>query len=612
MSHSMDGSRAPFPIRLCLVLCGLMVTVPFLFPYHYFPFPTFYTEWLAFALGLAALAAMAVAPSEGAVRVPAMCLGLLALTAVLGLQVVLGQVAYPLRSGMGALYTIWAALIVLLGAWLGAAAGERQVAHALQWWLALAGVLVAASGFIQYYHTPLLFGTVVMAPFANALVGTIGQPNNLANYLGVALLSVACLHSRGALGFAPAALIVVLAAGAMALSGSRTSWGYMAIVFALVPLLVRGGHPEAGRKFLRIAVLGLAVFAMVQVLNLYTDVFTGPEGRPLSAGERFAKYLAIDGASSVRPIRLQLFLYGWLMFLGSPILGVGFGEYGWHAFGLAADLPGAIPPGMDRHSHNLFLQLLAETGVAGFLCIAVPLGSWLLRNSWRNLGPERCWSIGVLAIMGLHSMVEFPLWHANFLGLFALLFGLLSPPSAELRANRSRRGVFLAVLVAGWLTALSALADYRYFEQWFRRLETAAVQDGIAQLKQLDVLITEEKGSLFSPYFDRLLSEMMALDEQGLNDKLAFNSQVIRIYPVPSVVDRQIVLLALAGRDNDAARMLRGAVRAYPQWMTVWLPTLERLAKERPERFSGLLSSARADLGAVEQGRAFAPWTGKR
>src|SRR5260370_21032904 len=155
MAHVMDGRRTPFPLRLCLALCGLMVSVPFLLPYHYFPFPTFYTEWFAFAAGLAALCVMCVAPSRHAVPVPAMSPGLFALTAVLALQVALGLVAYPLRSALGALYTIWAALIVMLGAWLGSEMGERPVSHSLQWWLAIAGALAAASGFFQLYHTPL-------------------------------------------------------------------------------------------------------------------------------------------------------------------------------------------------------------------------------------------------------------------------------------------------------------------------------------------------------------------------------------------------------------------------------------------------------------------------
>ncbi|MGH8649073.1 MAG: hypothetical protein ACREUP_07170, partial [Burkholderiales bacterium] len=37
-----------------MLLTGLAWTLPFLQPYHRFPLTSFYSEWLAFALGLAA------------------------------------------------------------------------------------------------------------------------------------------------------------------------------------------------------------------------------------------------------------------------------------------------------------------------------------------------------------------------------------------------------------------------------------------------------------------------------------------------------------------------------------------------------------------------------
>jgi len=255
---------------------------------------------------------------------------------------------------------------------------------------------------------------------------------------------------------------------------------------------------------------------------------------------------------------------------------------------------------------------MAETGMLGLLCVAVPLALWLYRQPWRDLTPARCWALGVVAVIGLHSMVEFPLWHANFLGVFALLVGLLSPTPAAFPMNRLRRGAFAIVLVAAFLTARSVWSDYRAFEDWYLGLEARGARGGILDLKELDALMTHQGKSLFSPYFDRLLSEAMALDEQGLSDKLALNSQVMRIYPVPSVVHRQIALLALAGRDAEAARELRAAARVYPEWTERWLPTLERLASERPARFAGLLASARADLAAGERARTFAPLPGKR
>ena len=589
--------RVSLSLRFCLALCGLLVSAPFLNPFHSYPLLTFYTEWLAFAIGLAALAAIAMVPSGAGVPVPAICVGLFLLTALLVLQAALGQVAYPLRSATGTLYAIWAGLLAMLGAWLRSELGEAAVSRALQAWVAAAGLLAAASGFVQYYHLPLpAAGAYVAAQPINAMFGTVNQPNNFADYLGCAVISVAFLHARNALSLLPALLVALPLAAGMALSGSRGSWGYLAIALALVPLLRLGGHSREAKRILQVACFALAVFLLVQILNLYTGIFVGPEGRPSSSGERLIRYLEIGGTGE-RPIRLQLFLYAWLMFLSNPLLGVGFGEYAWRAFELSAELGGSSPPGLDRHSHNLFLQLLAETGIAGLLCVAIPLVSWFWRMPWRSLTPDRCWMIGVLAVIGLHSMVEFPLWHANFLGMFALLFGAASSGGATVTPTRLRRGLLLVVVLAGGLTARGVWSDYRSFERWYLAVETNFARGGTPGSGDLDDLMKLREGSLFGPYFERIASEAIAIDEEGLGDKLALNTQVMRAYPMPSVVLRQVALLALSGRDADARRTLRAAATLYPQWTREWLPTLEKLAGDRPARFSGLLDLARARLG---------------
>ena len=588
----MNGMRAPSFVRLSL--CGLLVSAPFLNPYHYYPFVTFYTEYLAFAIGLAALAAIAIGSSRNPVPIPGMCLGLFLLTALLVLQAALGQVAYPLRSAMGALYLIWAALLVMLGAWLKSELGVSPVSRALQWWLALAGLLAAVSGFIQYYHIPLPGGIYAAANPVNQMFGTVNQTNNFADYLGCALVSLAFLRARNALGLVPALIVALPLAAGMALSGSRVPWGYFAIAFALAPLLRLGGHSQEARKILQLVSLAFVLFLLVQVLNVHTEIFAGPEGRPHSSGERLLekRNLELSGAG-----RGQLFLYAWLMFLSNPLLGIGFGEFSWRAFELAADLPGGVPPGLDRHSHNLFLQLLAETGIAGLLCVAIPLASWLWRTSWRNLDPERCWAIGVLAVVGLHSMVEFPLWHANFLGVFALLLGAVSPGGAAVEPTRARRGLILVVVLAGVLTARGVWSDYRAFERWYLAVEAKSARGEIPGKSDLENLMELREDSLFGPYFERIASEAIALDEDDLGDKLALNTQVMRAYPMPSVVLRQVALLALSGSDAEALRTLRAAIRVYPQWTLQWLPTLEKLARDRPARFSGLLGLARRQLG---------------
>jgi len=590
--------QAAFPPRLSLVCCGLLVSVPFLNPYHYYPLLTFYTEWLAFAAGLLALAAMAVAPSKNPIPVPGMCLGLFLLTALLVLQAAGGWVSYPLRSAVGALYLVWAALLVILGAWLRNELGEARVSHALQWWLAFAGVLAAASGFVQYYRLPLPMGVYSSVQPLNQMFGTVNQTNNFADYLGCALISVGFLHARRALGFIPVFILALPLAAGMALSGSRGSWGYMAIVFALALLLRLGGHSQEARRVLLLASAAFTIFLLVQLLNSYTEILAGPMGKPLSSIDRLADPRNMEFGGTGRG---QLLLYARLMFLSHPFLGVGFGEFAWRAFELAADLSGPVPPGLDRHAHNLFAQLLAETGIAGFLCFAIPLAFWFWRTPWRALSPERCWAIGVLGVIGLHSMVEFPLWYAHFLGAFALVFGVSSPGGAAVASTRLRRGLLLLVAFAGTFVASGAWSDYRALDRWYLALEAKGARGEALSGGDFDALVRLRADSLFGPYFERIASEAIALDERDLADKLAFNAQVMRAYPVPSVVLRQIALLALSGEDREAARVLRGAARVYPQWTFQWLPELQDLARRRPERFSGLLELARAQL--AEHGR---------
>lgn len=584
--------RRSFFLRLGLACCGLLVSVPFLNPYHYYPLPTFYTEWLAFAFGLLAFAVMPIAASKNPIPVPAMCLGLLLLTLLVVLQVVLGWVAYPLHSGLVALYLIWAGLIAMQGAWLKSELGEAPVSHSLQWWLALGGVFAAASGFFQYYHPglpPLVDFTLLPI---NEMIGAVGQRNNFSDYLGCALVSVAFLHARSALSLLPALVCALPLAAAMALSGSRSSWVYMGIVFALAPPL-RAGHALEATRVLKVASFALGIFLLVQIVNVSTEIFAGPLGKLHSSGERLLdeQQLGIEGS-----VRGQLMLYAWHMFLSSPVFGVGFGQFAWRAFELAANLPGSVPPGLDRHSHNLFMQLLAEGGLVGLLCLAIPLGMWVWRTPWRSLSLERCWAIGVLAVIGFHSMVEFPLWHANFLGAFALLLGLASPGNVLLEATRLRRAVIALVVVAGGLTAFGALSDYRAIERWYFALEARSARGEDLGRGGLEDLLTLRETSLFGPYVERVASELIALDDSNLADKLALNTKVMRTYPLPTVVLRQVALLALSGQDEEATRVLRGAARAYPDWVRRWLPVLERLARGRPETFSPLLAFAHVQL----------------
>ena len=58
MTAGLPPSKITAASRISLALSGLMISLPFLNFHHSLPLPTFHTEWMAFALGTAALLAL--------------------------------------------------------------------------------------------------------------------------------------------------------------------------------------------------------------------------------------------------------------------------------------------------------------------------------------------------------------------------------------------------------------------------------------------------------------------------------------------------------------------------------------------------------------------------
>src|SRR5713101_6200366 len=223
--------RSRLASRISLVLVGLMVSLPFLNFHHSFPLPTFYTEWISFALGTLALFALIFAPREGDTRIPFLSLGLIALAFVLVIQLAVGIVAYFERSLLGMLYVLWVALLVWLGAHLREQCGLDRVGLVLQVFLAFGGFLVAITGFILYYQIDWAGFRLISGAGTDGMYGTIAQRNNFANYLACALASVVFLFGRHRLSLPLATLLAVPLVLGLVLSISRSAWIYVVIVF---------------------------------------------------------------------------------------------------------------------------------------------------------------------------------------------------------------------------------------------------------------------------------------------------------------------------------------------------------------------------------------------
>src|SRR6266487_6197872 len=311
---ALPPSRITLAARISLALVGLMVSLPFLNFHHSFPLPTFYTEWISFALGTLALVALVFASREGGTRIPFLSLGLIALAFVLVMQVAAGTIAYFERSLLGALYLPWAALLVWLGAHLREHLGLERVALVLQVFIASGGFLVAITGFVLYYQIDWAGLRLVSGDGSGGMYGSIAQRNHFANYLGCALASVVFLFGRRRLSLPLATLLAVPLVLGLVLSISRSAWIYVLLISISVCWTFWLGDRERLKPFVAFSLFVVVVFASLNFVVAYSPWFSLGGAQTQTLGERWVQTVWSDQAQLGVQIRVYLLKEAWAMF----------------------------------------------------------------------------------------------------------------------------------------------------------------------------------------------------------------------------------------------------------------------------------------------------------
>lgn len=592
----LDHSDRPNFLRAAVLLTGLAWTLPFLQPYHRFPITSFYSEWLAFALGLAAALPLLGRNAWRDAAVPIIALAPLGLAVLLALQVALDRVPYAEHAFTAGLYLLWAALMAVLGHVLGRRMTLDTIAGTLAWFLLVGGLVHALIGLMQHYHVSTPFDFLVAQKAGTAVYGNLGQPNHYTAYMTLSLASVAYLYGRGNLTGAIASACAAVYLLVLALAGSRSSWLYLVMLMALALILHRIRRDGASRR--------LAIFAcwllpgLIAAELLVSLPFLAPtEGlATITSAERLFKV-----ASGFGP-RLEKLDQAWQMFLVAPVLGAGFGQFAWHNFLYQAAYGASAAGSLFNHSHNIVLHLLAETGIAGALIIVGAVLAWVAGLRRVRFDLEWWWLLALLAVIGIHSLLEYPLWYSFFLGPAALLLGLGAQRSLAVRfPGAARAAVALAVLV-GCVNLAAVIPAYRDFERlvfsagpWAPQ---ASSDEAFAQ-----ALMGVHDEPLLRPYVELAIAYGVSVDREQLGDKLALVTRAMHFVPVEVLVYRQALLLALAGDAAAARAQLERSLRVYPSKRATVVAELENLARRYPAEMTPLLELAASKIteGRVSQ-----------
>ena len=539
-----------------LLLAGFMCLLPFLIPYHQLPLRSFYPEWLAAALGLVAFAAALASPHVSAIALPAPARWMIGFAAFLAVCAIARDTAYPQMSLWAVVYVLYAVLMIWLGACLVNATSLEQTAGVLAVCI-LAGALVnAAAGVIQFYGRAVWLEDLVADLRGIRAYGNIAQPNLYANYLALGQAALLFLWARGRISGVATWCAATLLGWAIALSDSRAALLYVLWFAALGAFSARGqregdheGDHEGDMRRLRRATFALAaaLLAAYVAVPWFNRAFgLGPAGTDEHV------------LNALGDIRWQAWMLALRIFASAPIAGVGIGEFAGAAF--EAGLPREMADKFEvwTSPHNQVLQLMAETGAIGTLLViaGVGVGCW---QAWRRhcaaLQPATWWIIAAVGVELIHSLLEFPLWSAHFLGVTALLMGALAGvPAQPLRGAVLHRLVSAATcaVLAGILVL--GLRDYWRLDLT-RATGAGSTLAGAAATQDARTLRQLGHG-LLAPMAEFWLCVGAPLNRDELALKLGWSERAMRYIPANAIVGRRAIFLALDGREDEAVRLV--------------------------------------------------------
>ncbi|MGH8703443.1 MAG: Wzy polymerase domain-containing protein [Burkholderiales bacterium] len=584
----LDHSDRPNFLRASVLLTGLAWTLPFLQPYHRYPLTGFYSEWLAFALGLAAALVLLSRQAWRGAELPAVAMAPVGLAVVLGVQAALERVPYPEQVLTAVLYLLWASLLVLLGSVLRRALGMTTVATTLAWFLFASGILSAAIGLLQHFHAPTPVDFLIGRGPAQRVFGNLGQPNHYAAHLTLALASAGYLYACRRLHGALAGGCIALSLLVLAITGARSTWLFLGALTVLA-MLLHARRRDSGSRRLAIAA-GWLLPGFVIALAVTTLPFMAPpDHRLLTSMERLFQV-----ATGIGP-RLQIWYEAWQMFLGAPLLGAGWGQFAWHHFVHQAVTGETAAPGVFNHAHNIVLQLMAETGAVGASIVVGALVLWIADLKRVKFELEGWWLLALAAVIAIHSLLEYPLWYSYFLGMAALLLGLGAERVFALRFAGAARAAAGLAIITGWLNLIAMLPSYVEFERLVFTPESRSAQllDEAAFAKALVGLYREP---MLVPYVELAVAYGITPSKEKLTEKLELTARAVHFAPESVVTYRYALLLALAGRAEAAREQFVRALRVYPEQRSAVIAELESLARRYPAELTPLLELATSNF----------------
>ena len=236
------------------------------------------------------------------------------------------------------------------------------------------------------------------------------------------------------------------------------------------------------------------------------------------------------------------------------------------------------------NAHNLPLHLAVELGLPLALAALLALGVWLWRQQpWHETVPARQLAWAVLGAIGVHSLLEYPLWYGPFQLAVSLCLWVLhafpadagAPGAVAVHAlaeqrhtgSHATRWGWPAAWAAGAITVAVAAAAHSYWR---------VSQPYLPPDERAPAYRVPDWGSLRSTW---LFAQQVDFAELALTPVTPASAprvwtlglQVLHFSPEPVVLQKLLHSGQLLGYDADVAFYTRRFAAAYPDDYARWV-----------------------------------------
>jgi O-antigen ligase len=492
--------------------------------------------------------------------------------------------------------------LAALGCWVlftVTAASSSTRWRALAFGLIWAALLSSLLGLLQYFDATEWLEPLVNTSPTGEVFGNLRQRNQFASLMNMGLLALlALLVMRGATNkawlSASAVAVVVLLAVGNALAVSRTGFVQLLMVLGLAWVWGWGHSARVGAELARcvrwVLLAAVLAYAMVSV------------GLALSDGERSVWGRLADGAPSCSS-RITLWSNVLHLIAQKPWLGWGWGNLDYAH--LVSLYDGERFCDILDNAHNLPLHLAVELGLPVAVLFCAGLAWWVWRSKpWVEVQPLRQFAWGVLALIGLHSLLEYPLWYGPFFMTALLCVWLLwaVPRETEraddadeqrvmgemLRTAASSENLMQKGQLALINTAQTAIKFIAFivltataYAAWdYHRISQIYLQPEERSPAYAENTLEKIQGSwLFAPQVDfaRLMLTPITKDNAAAMRELA--QATLHYSPEARVVEKRIEAASLLGLEDEVLYFALRFKRAYPAEYAAWVEKNAALAQ---------------------------------